>query len=79
MSKKKNMNDYNYKSKRFSTDIDLAKLTGKIAQVRGGLVFLTNNLGGLCSEEQAHATLTQADRRLKKVQETLYDVMYTDR
>jgi hypothetical protein len=67
------------KSKTYSTDIDLGELTGKIAQVRGGLDFMTNNLGGLCSEEQAHATLAQANRRLKKVQETLYDVMYTDK
>ena len=67
------------KNKTYSTDINLAELTGKIAQVRGGLDFMANNLGGLCSEELAHATLTQANRRLKKVQETLYDVMYTDR
>ena len=67
------------KNKTYSTDINLAELTGKIAQVRGGLDFMANNLGGLCSVEQAHATLAQANKRLEKVQETLYDVMYTDK
>jgi hypothetical protein len=67
------------KNKTYSTDINLAELTGKIAQVRGGLDFMANNLGGLCGKEQADATLAKANKRLEEVQETLYDVMYTDK
>ena len=67
------------KNKTYSTDINLAELTGKIARVRGGLDFMANHLNGLCSKEQADATLAKANKRLKEVQETLYDVMYTNK
>ena len=67
------------KNKTYSTDINLAKLTGKIAQVKGGLDFVTNNLDSLCDKEQAKAVLIKANKRLEEVQETLYDVMYTDK
>jgi len=67
------------KNKTYSTDINLAELTGKIAQVKGGLDFVTNNLDSLCDKEQAKAILVKANKRLQEVQETLYDVMYTNK
>jgi len=63
--------------KTYSTDINLAELTGKIAQVRGGLDFVSNNIGELCDEALCKITVAKANKRLKEVQETLYDVMYT--
>jgi hypothetical protein len=40
---------------------------------------MANHLNGLCSKEQADATLAKANERLKEVQETLYDVMFTNK
>ena len=68
-----------YSTEYETNGIDLAELTTKIAQVRGGLDFVSNNIGELCDEALCRITVAKANKRLEEVQETLYDVMYTNK
>ena len=54
----------------------LCKVTGRIAEVKGGLDFVRNNLGGLCDEEDARVALKRANERLGVIQEILYDIEF---
>jgi len=73
------MKNRTYSTEYETNGIDLAELTTKIAQVKGGLDFVANELGSLCDEERAKAILVKANKRLGEVQEALYDVMYTNK